>query len=452
MQKRIVILGAGESGTGAALLANANGYDVFVSDYGEINENFKKELFEAGITFEERTHTVSRIIDASLIIKSPGISEDTSIMKDVRQQNVQLVSEIEFAAGYTNAKFVAITGTNGKTTTTLLTWHLLKNCGFNAGLAGNVGQSLARQILMDGKDGKDFYVIELSSFQLDDLFSFRPHIAILLNITPDHLDRYENDFSKYRDSKFRILQNMTVDDSFIFWKDDPVILEKMNSSEIIPRKLTVSLTDSNASAYYEEEYLNVLDSRYELNSMPLKGRHNYINMMASISAALLLGAKHGEINSAMQSYRNAPHRMEFIGEVDGITFINDSKATNIDSVYYALEAYDSSITWIAGGVDKGNDYNKLKTLVTDKVKALICLGTDNQKLKKAFGGVLNTILETQDIKEAARMGYEYSQNNDVVLLSPACASFDLFRNYEDRGEQFRDAVIELAEELRAKTN
>jgi UDP-N-acetylmuramoylalanine--D-glutamate ligase len=454
MQERIVILGAGESGTGAALLAKARNHDVFVSDFGIIKENFKKELFESGISFEEETHTYAEILNATLVIKSPGIPESAPIMIEVREKGIKVVSEIEFAALNTSAQFVAITGTNGKTTTTLLTYHILKECGFKVGLAGNVGESLARQVLKYGPDGRDYYVTELSSFQLDDLFSFKAHVAILLNITPDHLDRYENNFSMYRDSKFRVIQNMNSTDVFIYWKEDQVIQEKILNTLIISQQIAVSLEKggSNDSAHVEEDSLVVNGHRYPLEALPLKGKHNCINMMAAISAATFLGIEGSDIEYALKTYVNVAHRMELAGNISGITFINDSKATNVDSVYYALDAFDKSITWIAGGVDKGNNYNQLKSLVEEKVTALICLGKDNAKLKEAFGGILNTILETEDIREAARLGYEYAHKNDVVLLSPACASFDLFRNYEDRGDQFKDAVNELKKEVEVKTD
>jgi UDP-N-acetylmuramoylalanine--D-glutamate ligase len=450
MSKRIVILGAGESGTGAALLAKANGFDVFVSDFGKIKNSYRHELITNKIGFEENKHSYPLILNAKTIIKSPGISEDTPVMKKIRENDIEVISEIEFASQFTNARFISITGTNGKTTTTLLIYHLLDNCGYNVGLAGNVGKGFARQVLNDGRTGRDFYVIELSSFQLDDMFKFHATVAILLNITPDHLDRYDHDFSKYKNSKLRILNNLTKEDAFIFWSGDKVISEEIRNRNIIPKKINVSLADPNAFAFYDKEYLDVDGFRIPVESMPLRGRHNHINIMAAISAVKFLGAKNEDISEALITYKNAPHRMELVEKIDGITFINDSKATNVDSVFYALDAFNPSITWIAGGIDKGNDYDQIKPLVKEKVKTLICLGRDNHKLKETFSGLLDTILETNDIRDAARLGYEYSNNGDVVLLSPACASFDLFKNYEDRGDQFKHAVLELKNEIEAK--
>jgi UDP-N-acetylmuramoylalanine--D-glutamate ligase len=451
MKERIIILGAGESGTGAAMLAKFHGYDVFVSDFGSIAPKYKKKLSESGIAFEEERHTSEKILEADLIIKSPGIPERAMIMQQIRKKGTKVISEIEFAARFTNAGFIAITGTNGKTTTTLLTYHILVNSGFKVGLAGNVGDSLARQVLEDGPDGVQYYVLELSSFQLDDMYDFKADVAILLNITPDHLDRYDNSFENYRDSKFRILNNMTKDDAFIYWYDDDVIKGKIAEIAVAPSELRISAREVGVDAFVNGPEINVQGASIDHEALPLKGTHNHINMMASVMASMFVGAGIHDIRTALGTYKNVPHRMEEVGIINGITFINDSKATNVDSVFYALGAYNSPITWIAGGIDKGNDYEKIRPLVSEKVKNLICLGEDNSKLLEAFGGMFKEIYETTDIKEAARMGYEYSEKNDVVLLSPACASFDLFSNYEDRGDQFRNAVTELMDDIKEKT-
>jgi len=382
LKERIVILGAGESGTGAALLAHAQGYEVFVSDGGLIRDIYKEELRVAGIGFEESGHSLDQILNAQLVIKSPGIPESATIVEKLRLEQIRIIAEIEFAHKFTEASFVAITGTNGKTTTTLLTHHILKHCGFNVGLAGNIGQSLARQVLNDGERAKNFYVVELSSFQLDDMYEFKAHVAILLNITPDHLDRYQNDFSEYTASKFRILQNMEAEDAFIYWAEDDVINHRVGDGSIKPRSFPISLKDQS------EARLRIGDDIYPKDNIPLKGKHNDINVMSAISAATFLGADQEQILNALSSFNNAPHRMEFAGQIEGITFINDSKATNVDSVYYALDAFETGITWIAGGRDKGNDYSRISSLVRKKVGALICLGADNTKLKTTFGNIL----------------------------------------------------------------
>ncbi len=448
MKQRIVILGAGESGTGAALLGISKGYEVFVSDSGEISSKSIKEFKIAGIDHESGNHTPGKILDADTIIKSPGIPEDADLVVRARENGIPVISEIEFAFKHSVAKFIAITGTNGKTTTTNLVYHLLKESGFNVGLAGNVGISLARQI---ATENNDWYVVELSSFQLDGMYEFHPSIAVLLNITPDHLNRYNQDFSEYVASKFRILQNMKGSDEFIFWADDEVISEKLSLRNIVSIQRGVSINHDGTYGYETEKSLVINGFEFDKVNLPLAGRHNYVNMMCAISAALAAGVSEQNIKDNLVSFKSIPHRMEKVGEINGIQFVNDSKATNVDATYYALDTYPS-ITWIAGGQDKGNDYSRLVSLVKEKVDTLICLGVDNTKLEETFRPHVDNIFETEDIKEAAKKGLEYSKNNDVVLLSPACASFDLFQNYEDRGDQYREAIEELSKEINAMSD
>jgi UDP-N-acetylmuramoylalanine--D-glutamate ligase len=449
MKERIVILGGGESGTGAALLAKAKGFDVFVSDQSPLKEKYKIELQNNSIAFEEGKHSDDLILNAQLIIKSPGIPYKADIIKKVKAAHIPTIDEIEFASRYTNAKCIAITGTNGKTTTTLLTYHLMKEAGFNVALAGNVGFSMARQII----DKKfDWFVLELSSFQLDGTKEFKPAIGILLNITPDHLDRYEYTMQNYVDSKFQLIQKMDANDHFIYYKDDAVIAEELNKKEIKPQQLAVSLKSSSLPAHADgDNMIFNLKEHFEIHQSEttLKGPHNLINTMAAVSAVYLAGAKLGTIKSALKTFKNAPHRLESVAVINDVEFINDSKATNVDSVVYALGSYDKPLIWIAGGVDKGNDYNLIKDQVREKVRTLICLGKENDKLKKAFGDVVLTIRETQSVKDLVRITLDEAQKGDIVLLSPACASFDLFRNYEDRGDQFRAAVLELKKEVEA---
>jgi UDP-N-acetylmuramoylalanine--D-glutamate ligase len=450
MKERIVILGAGESGTGAALLAQAKGFEVFVSDQGTIKENYKAELKQHGLEFEEGLHTESKILNASLIIKSPGIPEKAEIIKNAKAAHITIIDEIEFAFRYIGkSKIVAITGTNGKTTTTLLTYHLLKNAGMNVALAGNVGFSMARQI---AEKHFDWYVIEMSSFQLDGTETFKPDIGILLNITPDHLDRYEYNMQNYINSKFQIIENMEPQHHFVYYADDSVIANDIKTRSIVPEQVTVSLKKESTSPVKfdgDKMSFSLAGKQFRIgqDETTLKGPHNLINTMAAVSAAFIAGVPLESIKDGLKSFKNAPHRLEPVGTINGVQFINDSKATNVDSVVYALGSYDQPLVWIAGGVDKGNDYNLIKEAVRKKVKTLICLGKDNEKLKKAFGGVVPKILETQSVKELVKMALESARKGDIVLLSPACASFDLFKNYEDRGNQFRSAVQELSKEI-----
>lgn len=444
---RVVILGAGESGTGAALLAKVKGFDVFVSDQSQIKEKYKMELINNSIAFEEGQHTSEKIINASLIIKSPGIPHKAEIIKQCKVAGIEIIDEIEFAFRYLNGKTIAITGTNGKTTTTLLTYHLLKSAGYNVALAGNVGESLARKVAFEKHD---WYVIEISSYQLDGTYTFRPHIGILLNITPDHLDRYDYKMENYINSKFRLVQKMKVDDNFIYSGDDPVISREMAKRLIVPGQIEISLKDITTPVHFDGEKMSfkVKNDSFKVaqSETTLKGPHNLINTMAAVTAASLSGVSIEAIKSGLKTFKNAPHRLESIAIINGVEFVNDSKATNVDSVVYALGSYQQPLIWIAGGVDKGNDYSLIKTEVKAKVKALICLGKDNDKLKKAFSGVVPEIYETQSIKDLVRMAMSSAKQGDVVLLSPACASFDLFKNYEDRGDQFRSAVLELKKE------
>ena len=448
MSKRIVILGAGESGTGAALLAASKGYEVFVSDQNAIKEKYKAELEKHLIPFEEAQHSSELIMNADLIIKSPGIPEKAEIIKKARAVNIEIIDELEFAFQFITGKVIAITGTNGKTTTTLLTYHLMKTAGFKVALGGNVGQSLARQV---AEGVHDWYVLEVSSFQLDGWKKFRPQIAVLLNITPDHLDRYEYNMQNYVDSKFRIIQSMNDEQYFIYFKDDANIAAEINKREIGPSGIGVSLKPGEDAAVKSNGKVMTfsLGENFSIaqEETTLKGPHNLINTMAAVSAVFLAGAGLPSIREGLRTFKNAPHRLESVAIINGVEFVNDSKATNVDSVVYALGSYDKPLIWIAGGIDKGNDYNIIKEEVRQKAKALICLGKENDKLKKAFTGVVPVIEETQSVPELVRLAMRLAQAGDVVLLSPACASFDLFKNYEDRGDQFRKAARDLKQEI-----
>lgn len=445
MRERIVILGAGESGTGAAILAKAKGYDVFVSDQGSIKDHYKKELIEHAIGFEEGIHSEEQIVDASLVIKSPGIPEKAEILKKIRAKNIPVIDEIEFGFRFIKGKVIAITGTNGKTTTTLLTYHLLKSGGYSVALAGNVGESLARKV---AKENHDWYVIEISSFQLDGTNTFQPHIGILLNITPDHLDRYEYQMQNYINSKFRLVQNMKRENHFIYYGEDAILKTEVQKRSLVPNTIVVSLKgESNCSAHFDGSQMSFSIGKESFkisqSDTTLKGPHNLINTMSAVSAAKLAGVSVDSIREGLKTFKNAPHRLESVATINNIEFVNDSKATNVDSVIYGLGSYKGPLVWIAGGIDKGNDYKLIEGQVREKVRVLICLGKDNEKLKKAFEGVVKEIYETQSVRDLAQLALKVSRSGDVVLLSPACASFDLFKNYEDRGNQFREAVLEL---------
>jgi UDP-N-acetylmuramoylalanine--D-glutamate ligase len=448
MSERIVILGGGESGTGAAILAKAKGYDVFVSDSGTLADNYRNDLAAQGIAFEEGGHTDEKVLEAILIIKSPGITKKAEIVKKAKAKKIAVIDEIEFACRYIKGKIIAITGTNGKTTTTLLTHHLLKTAGLNVTLAGNVGESLARKV---ATADFDWYVLEISSFQLDGTKKFHPHIGVLLNITPDHLDRYDHKMVNYVNSKFRLIKNMTSKDYFVYFVDDKISGEEARhrSTEayrveisLDPEAITTSRFDGKKMVFqFGKKSFKIAQS-----DTTLKGAHNLVNTMAAVSAAYLAKVPDAAIREGLKTFKNAPHRLESVGTINGVEFVNDSKATNVDSVIYALGSYTQPLIWIAGGQDKGNDYNLIKEEVKKKVKTLICLGKDNEKLKRFFTPVVPKVMETQEVKSLVRMALEEAKPGDVVLLSPACASFDLFKNYTDRGNQFREAVQQLKEE------
>lgn len=443
--KKIAILGGGESGVGAALLAKAKGFEVFLSDKGILSDKYKEILNQNEIPFEEGEHTESKILDADEVVKSPGIPDKVALIQKLKSLRIPIISEIELASRYTKAKIVAITGSNGKTTTTLLTYHLLKNAGLNVGLAGNIGESFAKQVI---EDKLDYFVLELSSFQLDNCFEFKADVAILLNITPDHLDRYNYEFQNYIDSKFRVLQNMTPTDNFIFYQESEALANELTKKTFPINYLPVSLQEEVAEGgYFLDENLEVT---YQSNhfsfpqaDLPIKGSHNAINAMCAILVAKVLGIENDKITEGLKSFKSVEHRLEPCGEVGGVKFVNDSKATNVDSVFYALGSFNEPIVLIMGGVDKGNDYRQIEALVEQKVKALICMGTDNQKLLDFFGKKVPLIFSVDSLIKAVDLGQELASQGDVVLLSPACASFDLFKNYEDRGRQFKEAVAAL---------
>jgi len=445
MKKRVAILGAGESGTGSAVLAMKKDFDVFVSDQGYIKESYKEILKQHSIEFEEGTHTASKILEASEIIKSPGIPDDADIVKKANKANIAVISEIEFASRYTDAFTICITGSNGKTTTTKLTYHILNNAGLNVGLAGNVGNSFAFQV---AKENYDYYVIELSSFQLDGIYDFKPNIAILLNITPDHLDRYENNIKHYIDSKFRITKNLTMEDLFIYNADDTIIRSELSKRNIQAEEVPFAYdTTVEEGAYVNNENLEITYKKNKFNmsihDLALKGKHNTYNSMAAGIASKALNIRKDLIRKSLTNFQGVEHRLEHVLKVHGISFINDSKATNVNSTWYALESMPENVIWIAGGMDKGNDYSELKSLVSQKVKAIICLGVDNTKIHSAFDDAVETIVDTKTAQEAVRTAYYLGKKGDTVLLSPACASFDLFENYAERGNQFKKAVREL---------
>ncbi|MGZ3943436.1 MAG: UDP-N-acetylmuramoyl-L-alanine--D-glutamate ligase [Mucilaginibacter sp.] len=443
--KRLVVLGAGESGAGAAYLAQQQGYEVFVSDFGPIADQYKKQLENWGIPFEEKQHTEDEILNAAEVVKSPGIPEKAPIVKKLKEKGIPVISEIEFAGRYTNAYIIGITGSNGKTTTTSLTHFILKNAGLNVGLAGNIGKSFAYQV---ATEKFDHYVLELSSFMLDDMFKFRVNIAVLLNITPDHLDRYDYKFENYAASKFRVTQNQTAADYFIYCEDDPETMKMMEGrkmeAQILPFSIKKKLT---TGAYLDQDniIINLTKEHFQMsiNDLALQGKHNIYNSMASGIVAKVLELRNEVIRESMGGFRNIEHRLEFVAKISGISFINDSKATNVNSTWYALESMTTEVVLILGGVDKGNDYSMLKDLVKHKVKAIVCLGKDNRRIHDAFEDDVEVIVNTFSAQEAAQVAYHLAKKGDTVLLSPACASFDLFKNYEDRGQQFKQAVKEL---------
>ncbi len=448
----MVILGAGESGTGSAILALQKGYDVFVSDLSPIAEKYRIQLESEGIAYEQGQHTEDLILNADEVIKSPGIPEKAPLIKKLRAQKTPIVSEIEFACRYTQARTICITGSNGKTTTTMLTYHILKKAGYNVGLGGNVGKSFALQV---ARDNYDYYVLELSSFQLDDMHAFKADVAILLNITPDHLDRYEYKFENYIASKFRIVQNQTAEQYFIYNADDAVMAEYMTNHHVnatcVPFSIKSPLT---TGAWLTENQITLSDSyrnnkpnqqplTMTIEQLALQGKHNVYNSMAASLAARIVDVRKEIIRESLQDFQNIEHRLEFVASVNGIEFINDSKATNVNSTWYALESMEKPVIWICGGQDKGNNYEELLDLVKGRVRAIICLGKDNSKIIEAFKDVVDTIVETDTAADAVAASYRIGKKGDAVLLSPACASFDLFKNYEDRGMQFKAAVRAL---------
>ena len=447
-KRYIVILGAGESGVGAALLAQKEGYAVFVSDFGPIADHYKKDLEHAAISFEENGHSEERILSASEVVKSPGIPDKASIIKKLIENNIPILSEIEFAGRYSNAKMICITGSNGKSTTTLLTYHILKNAGLNIGLAGNIGKSFARQVAFQNFD---YYVLEISSFMLDNMYDFRADIAVLLNITPDHLDRYDYKMENYSDSKFRIIQNQKQGDVFIYCADDEEtqkgLLKHQINADAFPFSIEKIL---DHGAFLQDDQINITlhhknqeSFTMSIKDLALQGKHNIYNSMASGIVAKVLELRNETIRESMQSFTNIEHRLEHVARISGIDFINDSKATNVNSTWYALESMPGEVVLILGGVDKGNDYNMLKDLIKSKVKAIVCLGKDNKRIHEAFEDDVEVIVNTFSANEAVQIAYHLAKKGNTVLLSPACASFDLFKNYEDRGNQFKKAVKEL---------
>lgn len=440
-----MILGGGESGAGAAILAKSKGFDVFLSDKGLLHQKYVDVLIRENISFEQSQHSEAIILESDLVVKSPGIPDTVPLIVALKEKGVEVISEIEFAARYTNARLIAITGSNGKTTTTLLTYHLLKNAGLNVGLAGNIGESFALQV---AEKDFDFYVLEISSFQLDNIVDFHPNISIILNITPDHLDRYGYDFQNYIDSKFNIIRNQTEDDYLIYFTDSEVLTLELDKRKPAVKNLGISLEEvlSTGSYLLDQNLVSHINGQtFEQNfsQLPIMGPHNAINALAAISVAQLLGINQDKIAEGLKSFTNAPHRLEEVEIIDGVTYVNDSKATNVDSVFYALGSFNQPVVLIAGGVDKGNDYSQIEELVRNKVKGLIVLSKSFEKLKDYFSEVVPQIYTTQDIQDAVNKGKEWSDPGDIVLLSPACASFDLFRNYEDRGDKFKAAVRNL---------
>jgi len=439
--KKIVVLGAGESGIGAAKLAKIKGYRVFVSDKGIIKDDARSVLINNNIEWEEKQHTESLILDADEIVKSPGIPDDVPIVVSAKEKGIPVISEIEFAYRFTDAKIIAITGSNGKTTTTLLTYHILKNAGLNVGLAGNVGKSMAGLLT---EFEPEFIVLELSSFQLDGMVSFKPDIAILLNITPDHLDRYGYRFENYVESKFRLIKNQNPSDALIYNLDDEVISEALKKNKPHAELFPFSLEQKvKKGAYTRKEIINInLNQKFtmSLHEIALQGRHNTYNTMASSIAASLVDIRKENIKESLSDFKNIPHRLEFVSMVNGIEFINDSKATNINATWYALETIKGPVVWIVGGIDKGNDYSMIEKMVADKVKAIVCLGKDNKKIIEAFEDIIEPIEEAESAEDAVQKAYYLARPGERVLLSPACASFDLFDSYEERGDKFKMAV------------
>jgi len=443
---RLVVLGGGESGVGTAILGKKKGYDVFVSDFGKIKENYKEVLTINGVAWEDEKHTEEFILNADVVMKSPGIPEKAPIVKKLIEKGISVISEIEFAIQFTDATTVGITGSNGKTTTTLLTYHLLKQGGLNVGLAGNIGKSFAWQV---AENKHDIYVLELSSFQLDGIINYKPHIAIITNISPDHLDRYNYDYNLYIDSKFRITKNQTEADYLIYDNEDEAIQNWLKNNTIKANKVPFSLVTKpeNEGGFLEENNMNTTIKNdtftMPINELALEGKHNIKNAMAATAVAQLLNIRKQTIRESLTNFQGAEHRLEKVLKIQGVQYINDSKATNVNSVFYALDSMTTPTVWIVGGVDKGNDYDELMPLVREKVKAIVCLGVDNTKISNAFNNVVDIMVETTSMSEAVQIAQRLAEKGDTVLLSPACASFDLFENYEDRGKQFKQAIFNL---------
>ncbi len=442
---RLVILGGGESGVGTAILGKKQGYDVFVSDFGKIKDHYKEVLTVNDIKWEEETHSEHEILNADLVMKSPGIPDKSPIVKKLIEKKIPIISEIEFAAPFTNAKTIGITGSNGKTTTTMLLYHLLQSAGMNVGLAGNIGKSFAWQV---AEDKFDYYVLELSSFQLDGIVNYKPHIAIITNISPDHLDRYEYKYENYIAAKFRITMNQTEEDFLIYDADDTAISEWLEHNKTKAQLIPFSLTKTfEKGAFIKDNImevkLNEIEFDMETQYMALEGKHNMKNAMAATSVAKLMQIRKATIRESLSNFQGVEHRLEKVLKIQNVQYINDSKATNVNATFFALDSMSTPTVWIVGGVDKGNDYNELMSLVHEKVKAIICLGVDNKKIIDAFGNVVDIMVEASNMNDAVRMAQRLTEKGDTVLLSPACASFDLFENYEDRGRQFKAAVQNL---------
>jgi UDP-N-acetylmuramoylalanine--D-glutamate ligase len=442
---RLVVLGGGESGVGTAILGKKKGYDVFVSDFGKIKNNYKEVLIDNGIDWEEERHTEDVILNADVVMKSPGIPDKSPIVKKLVEKGIPVISEIEFAAPFTKALTIGVTGSNGKTTTTMLTYHLLKSAGLNIGLGGNIGKSFAWQV---AEDKYDSYILELSSFQLDGIVDYKPHIAIITNISPDHLDRYEYNYQNYINSKFRITMNQTEDDYLIYDADDEAITEWLKNNKTKAKLIPFSLTKTfNEGAFIQNNKMEVIINQdeflMETESIALEGKHNMKNAMAATSVAKLMQIRKATIRESLSNFQGVEHRLEKVLKIQNVQYINDSKATNVNATFFALDSMNMPTVWIVGGVDKGNDYNELMSLVREKVKAIVCLGVDNKKIIDAFGNVVDIMVEVSNMNDAVRMAQRLTEKGDAVLLSPACASFDLFENYEDRGNQFKQAVHNL---------
>lgn len=443
--ERLVVLGGGESGIGTAILGKQKGYEVFVSDSGKIKTKYRNVLEHFGIDWEEEKHSEAAILKADLVMKSPGIPDTVPLVVKLRGKGIPVISEIEFAARYTDAKIIGITGSNGKTTTTMLTYHILKEGGLNVGMAGNIGDSFARMV---AEHDYDYYVLEISSFQLDGIVDFRPEIAMITNITPDHLDRYDYKFENYVASKFRIAKNQVEEDYFIHDADDDAIMDWSSrhpvKSQLLPFSIQKELEEG---AYIENNEIHIRTQNNAItmktDTLALEGKHNLKNTMAASMAAKLVGIRKETIRKSIANFQGAPHRLEKVLKIHHVQYINDSKATNVNATYFALDSMSAPTVWIVGGIDKGNDYKALMPLVREKVKAIICLGLDNSKIKDVFGNVVDLMVETFAMEEAVKVAYKIAERGDSVLLSPACASFDLFNNYEDRGDQFKEAIKNL---------